>query len=427
MIVSTLASKQPYNPTPSKRLLLFPLSFATMSSLPIVDSIDAKMMELRDALSIAGSENIEPMSCLGRVLAEPVLAFRDSPATNVSAMDGFALRWDDLAVGPLPIQTTLSAGARPVSLKSGHAIRILTGAVVPDGADVVIRKEDSFEHDNSVRFSIVPSDVKRGLNIRYQGENAKAGDSVLEAGVLIGAQTLAGIVTFSSHETLSVRRKLKVAIINTGDELVPWGHSLAAWQIRDSNGPFLESALKQFPWCDGSRCKVRDSLDAIREQLAESLATSDAILLTGGVSMGETDFVPRAIQEVGGRVVFHRIPIRPGKPLLGAATLEGKLILGLPGNPLSVAVTFRRYGQQLLTAMAGCSEQVDAPKLETHCLDQKTLDLVWFRLVRRLHDGSVEVIPSVGSGDIASLARSDGFVEVPPGETTAGTRRFFAW
>jgi molybdopterin molybdotransferase len=202
---------------------------------------------------------------------------------------------------------------------------------------------------------------------------------------------------------------------------------MSPWQIRDSNGPFLESALRQYVWCETSRCKVRDSLDTIRDNIAESLISSDVILLTGGVSMGETDHVPRAIQEVGGRIVFHRIPIRPGKPLLGAATSDGKLILGLPGNPLSVAVTFARYGKKLLSFMAGSSEQLVAPNLVTRCSDQKMLDLVWFRLVRRLQDGCVEVIPSLGSGDIASLARSDGFVEVPPGEITAGTKRFFAW
>jgi molybdopterin molybdotransferase len=175
------------------------------------------------------------------------------------------------------------------------------------------------------------------------------------------------------------------------------------------------------------RRKVPDSLESIEEQLRIAVADSDAVLLTGGVSMGETDYVPRAVQNVGGRIVFHRIPIRPGKPLMGASTSSGKLIMGLPGNPLSVAVTWRRYALPLLLHMAGISLESSPTTVETVCDDTKNIDLTWFRLVTINSDGKAHIIPSQGSGDIVSLSRSHGFVEIPPGEMGQGFRSYYPW
>jgi molybdopterin molybdotransferase len=397
-----------------------------MTDLPVVSSIQAKLLELRETLRIVDDEPLSIAQSHGRVLSQPVLASRDSPAADVSAMDGYAVRMCDLLSKP-QVQTTIFAGGEPVRLEPGKAIRILTGAVVPPGAEVVVRKEDTCEEQGLVSFEPAVSRLKSGANIRVRGENARTGDEIVSKGTVIGPQTLAGIATFADRNTVQVYRQLRVAILNTGDELVPLGEPLKYWQIRDSNGPFLEGSLQRYSWVSIQRRKVPDTLEAIETHLRQALEDSDAVLLTGGVSMGETDYVPRAVQNVGGRILFHRIPIRPGKPLMGASTGSGKLIMGLPGNPLSVAVTWRRYALPLLMHVAGIESEQAKHKVEAMCDDTKTIDLTWFRLVRLLSDGRAYVIPSQGSGDVASLSRSDGFVEIPPGEIASGIREFYSW
>ena len=398
-----------------------------MNLLPIVDRIDAWMGELRSLIRTTTTEPCLFHEALGRVLAQPIVAMNDSPAMDVSAMDGYALRWDNIAAGTYSVVGTASAGKAPILLPDGATVRIFTGAVVPMDADLVIQREHCLERGDSIVLQCTTDSLRKGLNIRKRGENALSGDTIVKAGVVIQPQTMAGIATYSHTNLLNVYRRVRVCIINTGDELVSLGDALAPWQIRDSNGPMLESMLSKQTWAHVTRVRVQDTLESIADAIGSALMEHDAILLTGGVSMGDLDFVPQAIVRAGGKIVFHRIPIRPGKPMLGAATSEGKLILGLPGNPLSVATTFRRYGLSLLQSIAGIDEQPVAPVERVRCNDEKKLDLLWFRLVKRQSDGVLNVEPSQGSGDVASLAKSDGFVEIPPGELSSGNHRFFSF
>lgn len=396
-----------------------------MSLLPIVDSIDAWMCELRSLIRTTTTEPCMFEEAFGRVLAEPIAAMHDSPATDVSAMDGYALRWSDVASRTISIVGTVAAGRAPISLPSGAAVRIFTGAVIPPEADLVVQREHCLEQSDTIELQCPPESLRKGLNIRKRGENALAGDPVLSAGQLIRPQTMAGIASFAHTNQLTVYRRVRVCIINTGDELISLGEPFEPWQIRDSNGPMLEAMLSPLEWVHARRMRVRDTLESIEQAIRKALVDHDAILLTGGVSMGDMDFVPQAIERVGGKIIFHRIPIRPGKPMLGAATNEGKLFLGLPGNPLSVATTFRRYGLSLLQSIGGIAQQEVAPVEKVICNDEKKLDLLWFRLVQRRSDGVLVVASSQGSGDVASLAKCDGFVEIPPGEIASGFRRFY--
>jgi len=234
-------------------------------------------------------------------------------------------------------------------------------------------------------------------------------------------------MTFQSDPTVDVFKKVRVAIINTGDELIEFGQHIEPWQIRDSNGPFLESSLASHPWVQTERSKVPDQRDKTEQAIRGRLDQCDVLLLTGGVSMGDTDYVPDSIRAVGGQVVFHRIPIRPGRPMLGAYGPKGQLILGLPGNPLSVAVTFRRYAMDLIRYVAGFSSEEPVPSLQVESDESKTIDLTWFRLVSFTEAGRLKLVSSQGSGDIASLIKSDGFVEIPPNSQTAGNRNFYVW
>ncbi|MCE3016222.1 MAG: molybdopterin molybdotransferase MoeA [Pirellula sp.] len=396
-----------------------------MNLLPIVDRIDAWMCELRSLIRTTTTEPCEFEEALGRVLAEPIAAMFDSPSADVSAMDGYALRWSDVSSRNISVVGTVAAGRAPISLPSGSAVRIFTGAVIPAEAELVVQREYCLEHGDSIELQCPLESLRKGQNIRKRGENARAGDSVLSAGQLIRPQTMAGIASFAHTNQLTVYRRVRVCIINTGDELISLGESCEPWQIRDSNGPMLEAMLSPFMWVHVSRMRVRDTLESIEQAIRNALVDHDAILITGGVSMGDLDFVPQAIERVGGKIIFHRIPIRPGKPMLGAATDEGKLLLGLPGNPLSVATTFRRYGLSLLQSIAGIAEQEVAPIEKVQCEDEKKLDLLWFRLVKRRSDGVLVVASSQGSGDVASLAKCDGFVEIPPGQSASGEHRFY--
>jgi len=221
---------------------------------------------------------------------------------------------------------------------------------------------------------------------------------------------------------------VRIAILNTGDELVDPGTVLQDWQIRDSNGPLLAAMLSGNFWAQARRSRVPDDPAKIRIALSQALDESDAVILTGGVSMGDTDHVPQAVVDCGGEILFHRIAIRPGKPLLGGVGPRGQLVMGLPGNPVSVAVTFRRYALGLLQTLAGLrGTRETALSVSVDSDDSKTLPLLWFRLVKLADQGIASILPSQGSGDLVSLAKSDGFIEVPPGAKSKGAFPFFPW
>ncbi len=397
-------------------------------SLPIVEAISAKMEGLRSLLQPVGRETIPILECTGRVLSQNIVAWRDSPAMDVSAMDGYALRLTDLSDAFLPVSGIAHAGSPPIACEPGTAVRIFTGAAVPSGAECVVQREWCEEGDQLVRILPPLQRIQAGLNIRRRGENARMDSVILCSGTLVGAAQLGAIVSMNQAAEVSVHRRIRVTILNTGDELIPVGQPLQAWQIRDSNGPLIASLLSGVRWASCTRHHVPDDRDTLQQQLHASLQQSDAVLLTGGVSMGDTDYVPDTIAASGGSIQFHRIPIRPGKPMLGAVGPRGQLILGLPGNPLSVAVTLRRFALPLLRHLAGWSNSADRTvRIRVKCDTEKTLDLLWFRLVALGDDGVARILDGQGSGDVAALGKSDGFVEIPPGTPSNGEFPFFDW
>ncbi len=363
---------------------------------------------------------------VGRVLAADLIADRDCPALDMSAMDGYALRLSEDLPATLPVQATAAAGIEPLTLLPDHAIRIFTGAVVPAGADCVVRREDTLEQPYRVQLTIPVGELQLGQNIRRRGENAPQGACLLPRGTLVDAASIPAVASFGA-ETLAVYRPLRVAVLNTGDELAEPGSPVAAWQIRDSNGPTLTAWLAGLRWIETARRqRVGDTLQQVQAALAAQLEHSDAILITGGVSMGDTDYVPAAIQSLGGQIVFHRLPIRPGRPVLGAI-LDGKLIIGLPGNPVSVAVTARVVAEPLLRKMAGFGAA--APRLAVRLAetDSRRLDLTWFRLVTIDASGAIHLAKSRGSGDLVSLSLSHGFVEISAGADGCGPVPLTLW
>jgi molybdopterin molybdotransferase len=409
--------------------------------LNILDELQTKHLLLGARLRVVEPERIEVLQATGRILARPILNFRDSPALDISAMDGYAFRYSELENRLLrpdsdqaqaggdcfEVTGVAAAGARRLVLSPDTAIRIFTGGVVPQGADVVIPRERCREESDRVWVTIPLDQIPLGWNIRRQGENAKQDEVGLQAGCCIDGPRMSSIVSMNRESQIDVSRKVRVTIINTGDELMGMDSPIEPWQIRDSNGPLLESMLRACPWIEWNRVSARDDLSEIQTRLKEALDVSDAVLLTGGVSMGDTDHVPAAVRHCRAEVIFHRLAIRPGAPVLGAVGSEGQLIMGLPGNPVSVAVTFRRLGLELLDRMARRVSGRRKWKIQVAGSDSKTLGLVWYRLVQIQADGTALLLANQGSGDIRSLGLSDGFIEVPPGSLSQGMFPFYDW
>jgi molybdopterin molybdotransferase len=403
-----------------------------MIDLPSLDPVDTAIAKLEQSLTTVERHIVPISDAAGFVVSEDIRSDRDSPSLDVSAMDGFAIRLRDITSKPLPIVGVAAAGSPPLSLPEKSAIRIFTGAPVPIGADTVLVRECASETNNEVEFDIDTSKTRIGQNVRKQGENAPVQHLVIKTGTLLSANAMAALATFGpSH--VSIYRKLRVSIINTGDELVAMGEKAQAWQIRDSNGPYLEQFLRQQPWiADIERRSVGDDQVELGNCIRDSLARADVLLLTGGVSMGDYDYVPEMIRQSGCRIDFHRLSIRPGKPVLGAVGPKGQLVCGLPGNPVSVAVTARRIAIPLMRKIAGLpvedSIQWRLPAPEALIA---SIELIHYRLCNINATGECVWTPMMGSGDVVALSQSDGFLELPPNHN-ADLRnekrfRFYPW
>ena len=438
---------------------------ATMPEMKPPNSPREAIDAVRAQVQVVATEIIPLAQCNGRVLAQAIHADRDSPALDVSAMDGFAVRMADLIVmageNGLPMgapekineaivgggatnvreesagMTEAMIGHAQIQMRAGHAVRIVTGAPIPIGADVVVRYEDVVVNNGGVRLMIEASAIKTGANIRRRGENAKCGDEIARAGVVIGAATIGAMASFGVAQVV-VRKRVRVALVTTGDELVGAQDQPQPWQVRDSNGPVLESLLGAHAWIEiVSRTHARDDADSLADTLTRAMDIADAVMLTGGVSMGHKDFVPQVAARLGARTIFHKLPQRPGRPMFAAArpavgAIAPRLILGLPGNPVSVMVTARRLGLEMLGALAGISTAHFAAHTRGVAnADNATLPMWWYRLVGESvnADGvnELHLLSGKGSGDIAAAASSVGCVEVAPGQHTVNAHNFYAW
>jgi molybdenum cofactor synthesis domain-containing protein len=384
---------------------------------------------LKYRLAIVGAERSKVST--GRILADQIIADRDSPAADVSAMDGYVIRLSDLSHSNLlPVVGQIPAGQRPVDLPSEGVVKIFTGAVVPSGADLVVPFEDVDECADGIRWRESARRLIAGANIRRRGENARSGSVVLEAGQQLTPASIAAASNFGAVSAL-MHRRVTVTIIVTGNELLDGEVPPAPWQLRDSNGPTVEAVVTKYPWLSLTR-RVRygDDKAELIKGLSIAIADSDVVILTGGVSKGDHDHVPEVIRQIGCEVVFHRLAIRPGQPVLGAVGPMGQLILGLPGNPVSTACCLVRIGIPLMAYVGGHPNlSAREAKLRVSNPDPKSLPLHWMRLVRRSssHFGEVELIANRGSGDLVALARSDGFIEQAPGESGAGPWDYYSW
>jgi molybdopterin molybdotransferase len=367
-------------------------------------------------------EKVPLEAAAGRVLAVPITADRDLPPSNRSAMDGYAVKATDLAEVPaaLSVLGEVRAGF-PVDLrlKSGNCVRIYTGANLPPGADSVAMVETTGAlKGNRVRFH---KSVEAYENVMRRGEEARKGSRLLLPGRILGPIET-GVCAMVGIDPVPVFRKPRVGVLATGEELRWAGDKVAPYQIRDSNGPALKTALTDLRLVEPADFgRAVDDLEAIKSQISSSLSTVDVLLLTGGVSVGDYDYVPEAVKAVGGRILFHGLSMKPGKPTLAAITGEGKLLIGLPGNPLSTLVAFHELAVPSLRKMAGLNppwEKKIGVRLETPVIFRGVgTRFALARLRLGSTDGvhSASYIPRHSSADIISATAADGVLVFPPG------------
>jgi molybdenum cofactor synthesis domain-containing protein len=367
-----------------------------------------------------GSEKVDRQEALGRVLIEPQIATLDVPAADVSAMDGFALRGDVSPGKSLPVAGTIAAGDPPgFELSAGEAARIMTGAPVPASADRVVPVEQTKGAGEEMTLL---AEIKAGAHIRRQGEIVQQGQPLLPAGSLLTPGAL-GLLATHGYSQVQVRRRPPVAVLATGDEVVPPDQVPGPGQLRDSHTDFLLAAGRVLALEFTSLGIAPDKYEALRDRVRDGLAT-DVLLITGGVSMGEFDFAEEVLEELGCEILFDSVALQPGKPLV-AARHPGGWVFGLPGNPTSVMVCFWLFVRPLLRCLQGLDDgywhgaltgELAAPLPGAKSRDR-------FRTAEvRFADGKILVTPidAKGSHDLAAFACGTALVRVPAGATPAG-------
>jgi len=355
-----------------------------------------------------------------RVLVKPLTATLDTPGADVSAMDGFALRGDVSPGQGLPVAGTIAAGDPPgFELSEGEAARIMTGAPVPTGADRVVPVEQT---ECAGEEMTLLAEIAAGAHIRRQGEIVEQGQPLLPAGSLLTPGAL-GLLATHGYSQVEVRRRPTVAVLVTGDEVVPPDQAPGPGQLRDSHTDFLLAAGRGLALDFTPLGIAPDKYEPLKERIRNGLET-DVLLITGGVSMGEFDFAEQVLEELGCEILFDSVALQPGKPLV-AARHPGGWVFGLPGNPTSVMVCFWLFVRPLLRCLQGLDDgywhgalaaELAAPLPGAKSRDRFLTAEVGFA------DGNILVTPidAKGSHDLAAFACGTALVRVPAGAKPAG-------
>lgn len=353
---------------------------------------------------------------LGRVLAQDIITRLDMPPADNSAMDGYAVCWEDLqASASLPIQARVYAGDVPPALIRGQAIRIFTGAPIPANADTVIMQENCSEQNGHV---LINEPSPQGVNIRRRGEDMQAGLPLIAAGTVLHSAHIAQLAA-QGIASITVYPRLKVGILTTGDELTAPGLALPPGHIYNSNAAMLQAQLADLGVHETDHLHASDSLESIQNALQTLSTNCDMVLTVGGVSVGDKDFVKPAIEAVGGKLDLWKVRMKPGKPL-ALAYLNRKPMVCLPGNPVSSYAVFTLMVSPLIRGLQGRHERharLSKGKIQ--------LDKPWFNeredfiRVQATYapDGQLLLQPfrNQGSGVISSLPWASGLARMPSG------------
>jgi molybdopterin molybdotransferase len=359
-----------------------------------------------------GSEKVTLENAFDRVIRETIRADRDYPPFNRAAMDGYALQYHDIEQGHrrFSIIETVYAGQTAVNpLATGHCYKIMTGAAVPAGADIIIRKEDTTERDGSVTIAI--ETCRPFQHIAKQGEDVLQ-DAVLIANPVPATPAVISLLATVGKSTVTVARKPRVAIITTGNEVMPVDGIVNPVQIRNSNAWSLRSLLARQHIVPYEVVHLPDDPAQLQTAFAKVLE-ADIVISCGGVSAGDADYVPGVLQGLGVQQLFHKTAIKPGKPAWCGRTPAGGMWFALPGNPFSCLVTFRLFVLPYLHACYGIQEPVGMQlTLQGERCKKSNLD-EFFPVRVMAGSGRVQPLPINGSGDVQAALFADGLAVHP--------------
>jgi len=374
----------------------------------------ARRRMLAAVTPVSGEESVGLAAALGRVLSGDLCSRIDVPPDDNSAMDGYALRASDLSgvAAALPVSERIQAGAAPRPLAPGTAARIFTGALIPAGADTVVMQEHCREHGGQL---VVEKRPAPGANIRRAGEDIVRGATVLTAGTRLQPQHL-GLLASVGLAEVPVRPRLRVQVLATGDELVAPGQPLQPGQIYNSNDAVLAGLLARLGCEMPDTLCVPDRPEATRTALEQARDQVDLVITSGGVSVGEADYVTPAVKALG-RLDLWRIDLKPGKPV-AFGMLDDVPFIGLPGNPVSVFVTFCLFAAPLIRCLQGRCDSFPAPVSLPSAFDLQSGKREEYVRVR-IRDGRLQRYPHQGSGIMSSVAWADGLARIPAGTAVA--------
>lgn len=372
---------------------------------------------------------VAPKSCgledaAGKILRQDITADHDLPPFDRVMMDGLAVRSNGCR--RFFVQGVAAAGMPQIALPPAEdaAVEVMTGAVLPDGADAVLPCEWYDFHDG-VAVLQTEKAARAGEFIHRQGSDHRAGDALLRSGVRLGPVEI-GIAAACGCAEVQVAAPLRIAVLGTGDELVPVGEVPKAGQIRRSNTHALAAALQLAGHGPTATGCLRDDPEDLRQGLAAVFSENDLVVLTGGVSKGRWDLVPEILLGLGAVSILHGIAQRPGKPMGVWQMSGGQVVFGLPGNPVSALVCLHRYVLPVLSHWSGESTLM-RPRRILRGEFTKPTGLTLFLPIREMPDGTVAPAPVANSGDFAGLAGSDGIVEVDESFAEGEAAPYFPW
>jgi len=382
--------------------------------IPVADAIQIVLSQT----STLSAESVPLSDALARILAENIVADTDLPPFDRAQMDGYAVRAADVVKTPARLRIVGESAAGVGwhnEMNTGEAVRIMTGAPVPSGADAVQQVELTREVNGAGLVEILES-VEAGRSIVRQAQEIKRGETVLRAGDDINAQTIATLASFG-YAQVKVGRRPHVAVMATGSELVDVDQKPAQDQIRDSNNYTIEAYAKLAGATVERLPLAGDDTEQLKKQIAAAVERSDALITSGGVSMGVYDFTKAALKELGAEIFFERVALRPGKPTV-FARIGKTLVFGLPGNPVSVAVTFNLFARTALRIMQGSTQPTLRP--ETAALARSVKgsaerESYLPAILRTDEKGTLlaEPLKWGGSSDFVAFARTTALINVP--------------
>lgn len=385
------------------------------------------MIQLEKALALAerypialGTEELTLEAGMGKVLAEDIFSDRDVPPFSRATMDGYACRQEDLP-GPLTVLETIPAGKIPEStLGKGQCCKIMTGGMIPEGANCVIMQEHvKTEPDERIVFT--SSETDKHIDLR--GQDLREGDLLLQKGTRLSPGHL-GIISSTGKSKVMVSKPLIIGVLATGSELIDARKFPKGAQIRNSNSHQLAGQIRLSGHIARSMGIVEDHRETLAARISESLSQLDLLILTGGASVGEFDLVPGVLKELGFQLEYDRVAIQPGKPV-SFAHRQGKACFGLSGNPVSSFVQFELLVRPYLELCSGAIHVNRCIKIRLEkAYRRKRADRQFFLPVSFTDKGTCEALEYHGSGHLHALDKAIGFAEIPSGQTLIGKGDF---